>query len=207
MGSKLSFRAVIDGQLWARVKIKQRPDLFLSRFSIFPPAYSLRNGCCSSGKKDLFNVRVTSHGRVWREVLQNGLVSSHFFFRLRHVVQPVLDRALACFAEVVGDRGGYRRGRPRPRLTRTGSVGEIGDSSAIGSAFTSDNSSSRSSTLGTTSSEPSLDDRREPICMSDVGSESDSSVGVSRGESLLDDMEGCGDEEMLRRAGAPSGWP
>jgi hypothetical protein len=41
----------------------------------------------------------------WRSS-QKGLVSSHFFFRFRHVVQPVFDRALACFERVVGERGG-----------------------------------------------------------------------------------------------------
>lgn len=33
----------------------------------------------------------------------------------------------------------------------------------------------------------------------------ESNVGVSMGESLLDDMEDCGEELMLRRACAPGG--
>lgn len=33
-------------------------------------------------------------------------------------------------------------------------------------------------------------------------------LGVAKGESLEDDMEGCGDELVLRRACAPGGgWP
>jgi hypothetical protein len=71
--------------------------------------------------------------------VQNGLVSSHFFLRFLHVVHPVFDRAFACFASVVGERGGCILGRPRARLTRTGSVGEMGVSSGEGSSFTSAN--------------------------------------------------------------------
>lgn len=81
------------------------------------------------------------------------------------------------------------RGRPR-RRSRTGSVGDSGVSSAAGSGFTSDNWTSVSSILGTTSSEPSRDPMRscegEPV----VKAPSLLNVGVSAGESLLEDMEG-----------------
>lgn len=136
--------------------------------------------------------------------LQNGLVSSHFFFRFRHVVHPVFDRAFVAF-DVVGDLGGYIRGRPRPRLIRTGSVGDIGGSSVIGSVFTSDSSSSRSSTLGTIPSNPLLELSRNSDGLSVGGVIPVSNVGVFIGESLQDDMEGWGDELMLRRACAPGG--
>lgn len=79
------------------------------------------------------------------EDLQKGLVSSHFFFLLLHVVQPVFDRAFVVL--LVGDFGGCSRGLPRPRRTRTGSVGDIG----VSSIFTSDSDSSRSSNFGTMS--------------------------------------------------------
>jgi hypothetical protein len=50
---------------------------------------------------------------------------------------------------------------------------------------------------------------RESLRASDCGSEVErpfvSKVGVFMGESLLDDMEGCGEELMLRRACAPGG--
>lgn len=87
--------------------------------------------------------------------LQKGFVSSHFFFRFRHVVHPVFDRALVCF-DVVGDRGGYIRGLPRRLGIRTGSVGEIGGSSTMGSALTSASESSCSSIFGTIPSRSSL---------------------------------------------------
>ena len=97
------------------------------------------------------------------------------------------------------------RGRPRARRSRTGSVGEMGGSSADGSVFTSASCSSVSSIFGTISSEAP----REPTRASDGVSEWDAALaskeGVSAGESLLDDMEGCGEELMLRRACAPGG--
>jgi hypothetical protein len=71
--------------------------------------------------------------------LQKGLVSSHFFFLFRHVVHPVFDRAFACLARVVGERGGCILGRPRARRIRTGSVGEMGVSSGDASSLTSAN--------------------------------------------------------------------
>jgi hypothetical protein len=141
-------------------------------------------------------------------LLQNGLVSSHFFLRFLHVVHPVFDLALVCFEEVVGDRGGYIRGLPRPRLTRGGSVGDMGGSSAIGSLLTSANESSRSSSLGTISSDPLRESAHDSVCVSESVSVLESKVGVFIGESLLDDIEGCGEEEMLRRACAlGGGWP
>jgi hypothetical protein len=97
------------------------------------------------------------------------------------------------------------RGRPRARRSRTGSVGDIGGSSAMGSALTSASCTSVSSTLGTMSSAPSVPSR-ESIRASDCVSDSEwerplvSKVGVGKGESLLDDMEGWGEELMLRRA-------
>ena len=121
--------------------------------------------------------------------LQKGFVSSHFFFRFRHVVQPVLDRAFACFDAVVGERGGWMRGRPR-RLSRTGSVGDIGVSSPTGSGLTSASWSSVSSILGTISSDPSRDTTRSSERESAVENPVVSNVGVFAGDSLLEDMEG-----------------
>lgn len=140
--------------------------------------------------------------------LQKGLVSSHFFLRFLHVVHPVLERAFACFARVVGDRGGCILGRPRARLIRTGSVGDMGVSSVDGSSLTSASWTSASSSLGMTSV--------ELVRVSDRGSTEDSGLvkiaalklGVVIGESLADDMEGCGEELVLNRACAPGGgWP
>lgn len=69
-----------------------------------------------------------------------------------------------------------------------------------GSDLTSDNWSSVSSIFGTISSDPSL----EPVRPSDkepvVETAFESKVGVFAGESLLEDMEGWGEELMLRRA-------
>lgn len=82
------------------------------------------------------------------------------------------------------------RGRPLARLSRTGSVGDIGVSSATGSGLTSDNWSSASSILGTISSDPSLDPMRDSDRESVVETPFESKVGVFAGESLLDDVEG-----------------
>lgn len=135
------------------------------RFSITPPVCNLRNGCCSSDKTDLLLVSTQQYER--REAsLQNGLVSSHFFFLFRQVVHPVFDRALVAFDEAVGERGGYNLGRPRPRLARTGSVGDMGGSVPAGSALTSASCSSCSSILGMISSEPSRESIRGSVCVS-----------------------------------------
>jgi len=123
-------------------------------------------------------------------------------------VQPVFDRAFACFDKAVGDRGGCMRGRPRARLIRTGSVGDIAVSSAKDSSLTSANCSSVSSNLGTTSTELVRVSNRDSDCVSEVLKMVESKLGVVIGESLADDMEGCGEELVLRRACAPGGgWP
>ena len=100
------------------------------------------------------------------------------------------------------------RGRPRARLSRTGSVGDIGVSSPTGSGLTSARWSSVSSILGTISSDPSRETTRSSDRESAVEKPVVSKVGVSAGDSLLDDMEGWGEELVLRRAcAADGGWP
>jgi hypothetical protein len=96
------------------------------------------------------------------------------------------------------------RGLPRARRSRTGSLGEIGGSSVTGSILTSANCSSVSSILGTTSVEASRESTRVSDRLSEYGSVFVSNAGEVRGESLLDDIEGGGDELVLRRA-APGG--
>lgn len=105
---------------------------------------------------------------MWEEQLQKGFVSSHFFFRFLHVVQPVFDLALACFASVVGERGGCILGRPRALLILDGSVGDMGVSSVEGSSLTSANWSSVSSSLGIISLEPNRMSDRSSDCVSEV---------------------------------------
>ena len=123
-------------------------------------------------------------------------------------MQPVLDRAFACFDRAVGERGGCIRGRPLARRIRTGCVGDIGVSSATDSSLTSANCNSVSSSLGTTSVELVLVPIRDSDCVSDVLNMVESKLGVVIGDSLADDMEGCGEELVLRRAFAPGGgWP
>lgn len=142
------------------------------------------------------------------EHVQKGFVSSHFFLRFLQVVHPVFDRAFACLARVVGDRGGCILGRPLARLIRTGSVGDMGGSSANGSSFTSANCSSVSSSLGTTSAELVRVSDRDPDRASGWLKMVVSKLGVVIGESLAEDMEGCGEELVLSRACAPGGrWP
>lgn len=139
---------------------------------------------------------------------QKGLVSSHFFFRFLHVVQPVFDLAFACLDSVVGERGGCIRGLPRALRIRTGSVGEMGVSSFSCSSLTSDNCSSVSSTLGMTSLELVRVFARSSDCVSGVWKMFESKLGEVNGESLDDDMEGCGEELVLIRLFAPGGgWP
>ena len=95
------------------------------------------------------------------------------------------------------------RGRPRALRRRTGSVGEMGASSAEGSTFTSESCNSVSSILGTISSEPFRESMRGSDCVSETEGMFESKVGVFMGESLQEDMEGCGEELMLRRARTP----
>ena len=47
--------------------------------------------------------------------------------------------------------------------------------------------------------------RRPSDCESEGEKMFESKLGVVRGESLAEDMEGCGDELVLRRGGAPDG--
>jgi hypothetical protein len=123
-------------------------------------------------------------------------------------VQPVFDRAFACLERDVGDRGGCIRGRPRARLTRTGSVGDMGASSATDSSLTSASWSSVSSSFGTISVELVRVSSRDSECTSELLKMEASKLGVVIGESLADDIEGCGEELVLRRAFAPGGeWP
>src|ERR1700761_9033866 len=92
--------------------------------------------------------------------IQAGLVSSHFFLRLRHVIHPVLLRPLGGFAIEVGGVFGCLRGRPRglrgirPLDDLEGSASPPSSASPGGvSVFASIRSSSSiSSTFGTTSS-------------------------------------------------------
>jgi len=124
------------------------------------------------------------------------------------VVQPVFDRALACFASAVGDRGGCILGRPRARRTLAGSVGEMGPSSGDGSSFTSANSTSVSSSFGTTSVELVRVSDRDSVGDSGFWNIAELRLGVAMGESLADDIDGCGEELVLKRACAPGGsWP
>ncbi len=89
--------------------------------------------------------RVTVH-------IQCGLVSSHFFLRLRHVMQPVFDLPFGGFvpgeAAVVGFFGGLPG-----RLFVVALPRAVGlELSGTACRFKSFPSSSSSSTLGTTSS-------------------------------------------------------
>jgi hypothetical protein len=100
------------------------------------------------------------------------------------------------------------RGRPRARLIRTGSVGDVSVSSAIDSSLTSANCNSVSSSFGTMSVELVRVFRRDSDGVSGLLKILESKLGVVSGESLADDMEGCGEELVLKRACAPGGeWP
>lgn len=120
-------------------------------------------------------------------------------------MHPVLERAFACFESVVGERGGCILGRPRARLIRTGSVGEIGVSSVVGSSFTSAKCNSVSSSFGTISAELVRVSRRDSDRVLELLKMVESKLGVVIGESLADDIEGCGEELVLRRACVPGG--
>jgi hypothetical protein len=52
---------------------------------------------------------------------------------------------------------------------------------------------------------PNRESIRTSDCVSELERPFASKVGVFVGDSLLDDMEGCGEELMLRRACAPGG--
>jgi hypothetical protein len=100
------------------------------------------------------------------------------------------------------------RGRPRARLIRTGSVGDIGVSSKTDSSLTSANCSSVSSSFGTMSVEFVRVFNRDSDCVSELLNMLESKLGVVIGESLADDIEGCGEELVLKRACAlGGGWP
>ena len=71
---------------------------------------------------------------------------------------------------------------------RTGSVGEMGVSSV--SSLTSAKSSSASSIFGMMSSGLVRESRRPSDCESEVANMLESKLGVVRGESLAEDMEG-----------------
>lgn len=105
-------------------------------------------------------------------------------------MHPVFERAFACLDRAVGDRGGCILGRPRARLTRAGSVGEIGVSSTSGSSFTSASCTSDSSSLGTTSEELVRVSDRDPNGVSASSKVVVLKFGVVIGESLADDIEG-----------------
>jgi hypothetical protein len=100
------------------------------------------------------------------------------------------------------------RGRPRARLIRTGSVGDMGVSSTTDSSLTSANCSSVSSSFGTMSVELVRVFNRDSDCVSELLKMLESKLGVVIGESLADDIEGCGEELVLKRVCAlGGGWP
>lgn len=77
-----------------------------------------------------------------------GLVSSHFFFRLLQVIQPVLERALVA---LTGTGSGCLRGRPRFRGTLAGTpVASLSFPTSDGLMRCNSSVSSSSSILGTT---------------------------------------------------------
>lgn len=95
--------------------------------------------------------------RPGREGIYDGLVSSHFFFRLRQVMQPVLERPLVILSWPPGIGRGCLRGRPRFRGTLTGVAVTSEFALAIGSTpkgfiLCNSSASSNSSILGVTSS-------------------------------------------------------
>lgn len=129
------------------------------------------------------------------ELLHIGLVSSHFFFLLRHVMQPVFERPFGVLLTADCGEIGCFRGRPRGRFATT-LFGDASAPSTSGKTFISSNSSSSSSSiLGATSSvgEASLTYERSKL-----------NVGVLVVESL-DVGEGCDEELMLSRACPPGG--
>ena len=68
-----------------------------------------------------------------------GFVSSHFFFRLRHVIQPVFDRPLAMRACASGESSGCFRGRPRGRFVeRAVGVVPVVEGADVSAAASSD---------------------------------------------------------------------
>ena len=139
-----------------------------------------------------YNISVPSYfeKEADHEAIQCGFVSSHFFFRLRHVMQPVFDRPFGGFEMAVGGVIGCFRGRPRGRLTMA-LLGDGSGSSAEGAIFRSSTSlSSSSSIFGTISSlGASLIERKSKLKVEDVF------LGDS-----LEEGEACEDELMLSRA-------
>jgi hypothetical protein len=82
------------------------------------------------------------------------------------------------------------RGRPRARLIRTGSVGDVSVSSTIASSLTSANCSSVSSSFGTMSVELVRVFSRDSDGVSGLLKILESKLGEVVGESLEEDMEG-----------------
>ena len=136
-----------------------------SKLSVFRFANNLwadilRNERCSSGNGDLIQVRRDSSERYKNDYEHAGFVSSHFFFRLRHVIHPVLLRPFGDFSRADGGVLGCFLGRPRGRRATAPLV--VRDDSASASSLSSScglsifasmiSSSSISSTFGTTSS-------------------------------------------------------
>lgn len=124
--------------------------------------------------------------------LQAGLVSSHFFFLLLHVMQPVFERPFGDFVSVVASGIGCFRGLPRGRLT-TAVVGGGGAGTETGGTAGSGSLSTSSSSLISSSLQCSSGD-----------------VNASLGEGLGDPVEDRGvsddDEELkLARLEAPKG--
>lgn len=73
------------------------------------------------------------------------------------------------------------------------------------SSLTSASSNSASSTLGMISSGLVRESRRPSDCESEVENILGSKLGVAKGDSLAEDMEGGGDELVLKRVCAPDG--
>lgn len=122
--------------------------------------------------------------------LQAGLVSSHFFFLILHVMQPVLERPLGGFVIEVGCAIGCFRGLPRGRFATVRS-GEGTESSAMGEILELlSSSSSISSILGMTLSTGEGSGMNWKSI----------TLGVVRGDSLDEGEAWLEEEEMLKRA-------
>jgi len=84
----------------------------------------------------------------------------------------------------------------------------MGVSSVRGSDLTSASCNSLSSIFGMISLELVRVSDRPSEGVSEMGKMLVSKLGVVKGESLADDMEGCGEELVLKRVCAPGGeWP
>src|ERR1700710_2759720 len=98
--------------------------------------FPLRHGCLGS---------YPSHTTLFfSQLMHPGFVSSHFFFRLRHVPQPVLD--LACDAFFCSTTGCFRG---LPRLRGVGKATGPAVATILASSRSSSGLSSSSSILGT----------------------------------------------------------